>query len=71
MSLIRDNLMNERGYSPYCGADRCPATWPRTRFDGSQFKCVCGWRSGFDAEFIAEYKAKWASEQPKATPEAS
>lgn len=59
MSIVRENLMTRPGYSPYCGAEKCGATWPRTRFDGSQFKCVCGWRSQFPAEFIAEYKAKW------------
>lgn len=59
MSLIRDNLMTRPGYSPYCGNDNCGAGLPRTRFDGEQFKCPCGWRSQFPADFIAEYKAKW------------
>ncbi len=59
MSLIRDNLMNREGYSPYCGNDKCYYHWPRTTFDGEQFKCKCGWRSGFDTEFIDQYKAKW------------
>lgn len=61
MSLIRENLMKERGYTPYCGSDqRCPGIWPRSRFTGSQFKCPsCGWESRFDPAFIAEYKAKW------------
>lgn len=60
MSLIRENLMERPGYSPYCGSDRCPLSMPRTKFDGAQFRCACGWRSGFDAEFIEQYKAKWA-----------
>ena len=56
MSIVRENLMNERGYTPYCGsAERCSYGMPRTRFDGSQFACRCGWRSGFEPEFIAEY----------------
>lgn len=59
MSLIRDNLMTREGYSPYCGNEKCYAMWPRTTFDGEQFKCRCGWRSQFPADFIAEYKAKW------------
>lgn len=59
MSLIRENLMSRPGYSPYCGNDTCPLLWPRTKWDGEQFRCNCGWRSAFPAEFIAEYKAKW------------
>jgi hypothetical protein len=43
-SIVRNNLMNERGY---------------TKFDGEQFKCSCGWRSQFSGDFIAGYKAKW------------
>lgn len=58
-STVRRNLMNQQGYSPYCGAERCHFTWPRTSFDGEQFKCRCGWRSAFDADFIRVYKAKW------------
>lgn len=60
MSIVRNNLMNQKGYSPYCGADACVLTWPRTTFDGQQFQCRCGWRSSFEAEFIDRYKAKWA-----------
>jgi hypothetical protein len=61
MSLIRDNLMTRPGYSPYCGDAMCPHGMPRTRFTKGQFQCSCGWRSGFDAEFIAQYQAHWAS----------
>lgn len=58
MSVVRDNLMNEQGYSPYCGA-MCKYM-PRTYFDGEQFVCPdCGWRSEFPADFIAAYKKKW------------
>lgn len=63
MSLIRDNLMKEAGYSPYCGGITCWAGMPRTKFDGRQFVCRCGWRSQFPADFIAEYKAKWGLEE--------
>ena len=63
MSLIRDNLMKEPGYSPYCGSDSCWVGLMRTKFDGEQFVCRCGWRSQFPADFIAEYKAKWGIEK--------
>lgn len=59
MSIIRDNLMKRPGYSPYCGDPNCRAGMPRSTWDGQQFKCTCGWRSGFTGDFIAEYKAKW------------
>ena len=59
MSIITDNLMKEKHYTPYCGGGDCP-TMPRSSFDGDQFKCrSCGWRSGFDDDFIREYKVKW------------
>ncbi len=61
MSLIRENLMTRPGYSPYCGDPKCPAGMPRTTFLRKQFQCACGWRSGFDAKFIAEYEARWAA----------
>jgi hypothetical protein len=60
MSIVQGNLMTRPGYTPYCGADGCPLRMPRTVFDGSQFKCQCGWRSGFKAEFIDKYKQRWA-----------
>lgn len=62
MSIVRKNLMNERGYTPYCGSDKeCAGMWPRSRFTGSQFRCpACGWESRFEPEFIAEYRAKWS-----------
>lgn len=58
-SVVRSNLINEPGYTPYCGADRCLFGAPRTQFKDGQFHCNCGWVSQFDAEFIAEYKKKW------------
>lgn len=63
MSIVRDNLMNERGYTPYCGAEDCYLHWPRTRFNGQQFACRCGFETTFEPEFIAAYKAKWAGDQ--------
>lgn len=62
MSIVRDNLMNRPGYTPYCGNEHCILSMPRTKFDGGQFRCRCGWKSSFEPEFIAEYTAKWASE---------
>lgn len=59
MSIVRENLMTRPGYSPYCGNAECRYHWPRSTWDGEQFKCLCGWRSEFPADFIAEYKAKW------------
>lgn len=59
-SVVRNNLMYQQGYMPYCGLQsRCFFDWPRATFDGQQFKCRCGWKSQYEPEFIAEYKAKW------------
>ena len=60
MSIVRDNLMTRKGYSPYCGNQKC-YTAPRTKFNGSQFECPrCGWKSSFEEVFIKDYKAKWS-----------
>lgn len=56
ISVVRRNLMEQEGYSPYCGNDKCGHVWPRTKFDGDQFRCRCGWVSQFPDDFIAEYK---------------
>lgn len=55
MSIVRSNLLTQRGYTPYCGGESCTAII-RTRFDGKQFvaRC-CTWRSQFEPEFIAQY----------------
>ena len=66
MSIVRDNILNVKGYTPYCGDELCkpraihsPERWPRTKFDGKQFNCLkCGWKSEFDKEFIEIYKEK-------------
>lgn len=63
MSIVRDNLMTQPGYTPYCGGDDCTLRWPRTRFDGKQFACSCGWHTTFEDEFIESYKAKWQKER--------
>jgi len=56
MSIVRENLMSRPGYAPFCGGDQC-GTALRSKFDGEQFTCYCGWRSSFEPEFMAEYKA--------------
>jgi hypothetical protein len=59
VSIVRRNLMERGGYSPYCGNIDCGTT-PRTKFDVNQFVCLeCGWKSDFPKTFIEEYKKKW------------
>lgn len=55
MSIVRRNLMERPGYTPYCGSENCRLGMPRTHFNGKQFACGCGWQSGFEPEFISEY----------------
>ena len=57
MSIVRDNLLKHKDYTPYCGEVNCDVM-PRTWFNGSQFECdLCGWESSFEPAFIDEYKA--------------
>lgn len=56
MSVVRENLLTRKGYTPYCGAGAsCGLRMPRTFFNGEQFACWCGWQSSFEPEFIDEY----------------
>lgn len=65
ISTVRHNLMTRPGYSPYCGNMEECSTIPRTSWTGEQFRCgCCGWVSGFPADFIAAYKAKWHDGEP-------
>lgn len=32
LSIVRQNLLEREGYSPYCGAESCLFHWPRTRY---------------------------------------
>jgi len=58
-TIVRENLMTEKNYTPYCGSETC-RLMPRTNFNGRQFVCPnCGWVSEFPLEFITEYKNKW------------
>lgn len=61
MSIVRANLMERKGYTPYCGHAHCKYHWPRTRWSSSkeQFVRTCGWVSQFEPEFIQKYKRKW------------
>ena len=61
ISTVRENLMNEKGYSPFCGAVRCLFSMPRSKWDAdkNQFTCRCGWVSEFPQDFIKRYKKKW------------
>ena len=54
MSIVRDNLLSRKGYTPYCGAERCHYRWPRTRRNDltMQYECRCGWKSSFETEFL-------------------
>lgn len=62
-TVVRQNLMDSRNYSPYCGNDdnkKCNST-PRTIWSPSfsQFYCpLCGWVSQFPDDFISRYKSK-------------
>lgn len=64
-SVVRENLMNEEHYSPFCGNnisafEKGGCNNPRTEFNGQQFVCPkCGWISEFPADFITRYKEKW------------
>ena len=57
-SIVRINLINRKGYTPFCG-DLCQKM-PRTIFNGFQFYCpTCFWVSDFPQSFIHAYKTKW------------
>lgn len=61
MSIVRENLMSQKNYTPYCGNMECHSM-PRTRFNGNQFECPnCKWQSEFELGFIKKYKMKWYS----------
>ncbi len=55
-SFVRMNLLTSEGYTPYCGAERCRHSWPRTVFVNGQFHCSCKWKSSFDRAFIQRYE---------------
>lgn len=65
VTIVRENLMNEPGYSGYCGNNISRSKQggcdnPRTKFNGKQFYCPkCGWTSQYPDDFIERYKEKW------------
>lgn len=65
LTVVRENLMNEPDYSPYCGNnvsrnELSGCHNPRTYFINGQFKCPnCGWISKLPDDFIKRYKEKW------------
>lgn len=64
-TIVRQNLMTQEGYTPYCGSDIARHEMggcdnPRTKWNGQQFVChKCGWCSKFTADFIERYKERW------------
>lgn len=60
MSIVRQNLMKNVNYRPYCGASPLRHCWnPRTNWTGEQFICPnCKWISSFPEDFIKQYKEK-------------
>ena len=59
-SIVRQNLMDNVNYRPYCGRDRGCYN-PRTEYRpyDSQFICPhCKWISAFPEDFIKRYKEK-------------
>ncbi len=60
-SIIRENLINQKDYKPYCGSVRCVYRMPRALWDPAkkQFTCSCGWISEFPDDFIDRYIKKW------------
>ena len=64
---MRQKLMDEEGYKPYCGNPNCPEM-PRTYFGlrTKQFICpCCGWESQYPKDFIERYIKKWNIYIPK------
>lgn len=66
-NVVRENLMNEPGYTGYCGnlwseQKRKGCDMPRTKWvpELSQFRCPkCGWFSQYPKDFIDRYIQKW------------
>ena len=54
VSIVRENLMEDPAYRPYTGCEHMN----RTRFNGKQFDCSCGWHTTYEPEFIEAWKAK-------------
>ena len=67
LTMVRENLMTEPNYTPYCGNPISRMEYngcdnPRTIWSNEkeQFYCPhCFWESVFDDDFIKRYKDKW------------
>ncbi len=65
ITIVRENLMNEEGYSGYCGNNisryvKGGCSNPRTKWNGGQFVCPeCRWTSQYPDDFIERYKKRW------------
>lgn len=61
ISTVRDNIMSDEYYTPYCGSFTCNLRSPRTNWSGKQkqFTCKCGWSSNFPQNFIKRYISKY------------
>jgi hypothetical protein len=67
LSIVRTNLINQQGYTGYCGNSwneqkRKGCDMPRTKWDAelNQFRCPkCGWVSQFPSDFIKRYRERW------------
>lgn len=60
-SIVRQNLMKDINYRPYCGSTNLNCYSPRTHYRESdgQFICPnCKWISKFPQDFIKKYKEK-------------
>lgn len=65
-SIVRDNLMKDVNYRPYCGNNTVynklgGCSNPKTYWDNKseQFRCPqCMWISEFPEDFIKRYKEK-------------
>lgn len=49
MSIVRQNLLKDPAYAPYCMT--C-SRMTRMSWTGSQFRCQCGAQTAFEPEFI-------------------
>lgn len=60
LSIIRQNLLEDKTYRPYCGNKNCKYDMPRVEYNvkSNQFKCKCGWKSSFPKNFLLIYKNK-------------
>jgi len=70
ISIVRENLMTQVHYSPYCGnqisrSAKGGCDNPRTHWDKdkNQFVCPrCKYTTEFPIDFIIRYKKRWGIE---------